>query len=84
MKQQTFVPEGCLALWDTQQKRIFLSDGISPALAGADGGGGRNPGGLLLSAVFAGAGAKVGRIGFSEQVVPPLKGFASGNCMRCA
>jgi len=48
MKQQTFVAEGCLTPWDTQQKRIFLPAGVSPTLAGADGGGGRNPGGLLL------------------------------------
>ncbi len=82
MKQQTFVAEGCLTPWDTQQKRIFLPDGVSPTLAGADGGGGRNPGGLLLTAAFsAGAGAKAGGIGFSEQVAPTLKGSASGNCM---
>lgn len=74
--------EGCLTPWDAQQKRIFLPDGVSPTLAGADGGGGRNPGGLLLTAAFsAGAGAKAGGIGFSEQVTPTLKGSASGNCM---
>ncbi len=82
MKQQTFVAEGCLTPWDTQAKRIFLPDGVSPTLAGADGGGGRNPGGLLLTAAFsAGAGAKAGGIGFSEQVAPTLKGSASGNMM---
>ena len=48
MKQQTFISEGCLTPWDTQQERIFLPGGVSPTLAGADGGGGRNPGGLLL------------------------------------
>ncbi len=74
--------EGCLTPWDTQQKRIFLPGGISPTLAGADGGGGRNPGGLLLTAAFsAGAGTKAGGIGFSEQVTPTLKGSVSGNCM---
>ncbi len=74
--------EGCLTPWDTQQKRIFLPDGVSPTLAGADGGGGRNPGGLLLTAAFsAGTGAKAGGIGFSEQVTPTLKGSASGNMM---
>lgn len=82
MKQQTFVAEGCLTPWDTQQKRIFLPDGISPTLAGADGGGGRNPGGLLFTAAFsAGAGAKAGGIGFSEQISPTLKGSAAGKMM---
>ena len=82
MKQQTFVADGCLTPWDTQQKRIFLPDGVSPTLAGADGGGGRNPGGLLLTAAFcAGAGAKAGGVGFSERVAPTLKGSASGNMM---
>jgi len=82
VKQQTLVAEGCLTPWDTQQKRIFLPDGVSPTLAGADGGGGRNPGGLLLTAAFsAGAGAKAGGIGFSQQVAPTLKGSASGNMM---
>lgn len=40
----------CLNPWDTQQSRVFTSDGVSPALTGADGGGGRNPAGLLFSA----------------------------------
>lgn len=48
MKQQTFIAEGALNPWDTQQKRIFHTNGVAPTLAGADGGGGRNPGGLLL------------------------------------
>ena len=65
MKQQTFVSvpvntqiaarhqssaENCLTPWDTQQGRVFTPDGISPTLTGADGGGGRNPAGLLFSA----------------------------------
>ncbi|MCL2853305.1 MAG: DNA (cytosine-5-)-methyltransferase [Defluviitaleaceae bacterium] len=37
----------CLNPWDTQQSRIFTEDGLSPTLAGADGGGGRNPAGLV-------------------------------------
>ncbi|MBR2894473.1 MAG: DNA cytosine methyltransferase, partial [Oscillospiraceae bacterium] len=49
MRQQTFVAEGCLNAWDTQQQRVFTPNGIAPTLAGADGGGGRNPAGLLLS-----------------------------------
>lgn len=48
MQMQTFLVEGSLTPWDTQQKRIFLPDGVAPTLAGADGGGGRDPGGLLL------------------------------------
>ncbi len=39
----------CLNPWDTQQARVFLPDGIAPTLAGADGGGGRNPGGLVFN-----------------------------------
>lgn len=82
MKQQTFIAEGCLTPWDTQQKRIILPDGVAPTLAGADGGGGRSPGGLLFSAAFsAGAGAKAGSISYSEKVAPTLKGSPSGNCM---
>jgi len=36
-----------LTPWDTQQSRIFTEEGLSPTLAGADGGGGRNPAGLV-------------------------------------
>ena len=49
MKQQTFVA-GCLNPWDTQQARVFTPEGTAPTLAGADGGGGRNPGGLVYAA----------------------------------
>ena len=41
---------GCLNSWDTQQSRVFTPDSIAPTLAGADGGGGRNPAGLLFTA----------------------------------
>lgn len=82
MKQQTFISEGCITPWDTQQKRIFLPDGVSPTLAGADGGGGRNPGGLLLTAAFsAGQGAKAGSIGYQEECAPTLKAAESGTNM---
>lgn len=82
MKQQTFIQDGCLTPWDTQQKRISLPDGVAPTLAGADGGGGRAPGGLLFAAAFAaGTGAKAGGIGYSETAAPTLKGSPSGNCM---
>ena len=51
MKQQTFVADtNCLNAWDTQQSRVFMPKGIAPTLAGADGGGGRNPAGLLFVA----------------------------------
>jgi DNA (cytosine-5)-methyltransferase 1 len=58
MKQQTFIAHpsketqtsNCLTPWDTQQKRIFTEKSVAPTLAGMDGNGGRNPGGLLLSA----------------------------------
>ncbi len=49
MKQQTFVAN-CLTPWDTQQDRVFTPRGKAPTLAGADGGGGRNPAGLLFAA----------------------------------
>ncbi|NLT15630.1 MAG: DNA (cytosine-5-)-methyltransferase [Clostridiales bacterium] len=50
MKQQTFIAENCLNPWDTQQSRVFTEDGTSPTLVGADGGGGRNPAGLVFCA----------------------------------
>ena len=43
---------GCLNPWDTQQARIATPDGVSPAVCGADGGGGRNPAGLVMTAAF--------------------------------
>lgn len=39
----------CLNPWDTQQSRVFTGDGNAPTLAGADGGGGRNPAGLVCA-----------------------------------
>ena len=80
-KQQTFVAN-CLNPWDTQQARVFLPDGIAPTLAGADGGGGRNPGGVVMTAGFcAGAGPSAGGIGYQEEVAPTLKAAPSGNMM---
>ncbi len=72
--------EGCLNPWDTQQKRIFTPNDVSPTLSGVEGGG-WNPAGLLFAAFSAGAGAKAGSIGYSEEIAPTLKGSASGNCM---
>ena len=40
----------CMNSWDTQQSRVFAPEGVAPTLAGADGGGGRNPAGLLFAA----------------------------------
>ena len=78
MKQQTF----CLTPWDTQQTRVFVPEGKAPTLAGADGGGGRNPAGLLFTAGFcAGAGPSAGGIGYSEEISPTLKAAESGTNM---
>jgi hypothetical protein len=52
VKQQTYVITNearCLTPWDTQQARVFTPDGTAPTLAGANGSGGRNPGGLVLA-----------------------------------
>lgn len=76
------IMEGCLTPWDTQQKRIFLPDSIAPTLAGADGGGGRDPAGLLLTAGFcAGAAPTAGSIGYQQECAPTLKASESGTNM---
>ena len=82
MKQQTFISQGCLNPWDTQQARVFTPDSTAPTLAGADGGGGRNPGGLLFSAGFcAGAAPTAGGIGYQNEIAPTLKAAESGTNM---
>jgi DNA (cytosine-5)-methyltransferase 1 len=82
MKQQTFIAEGCLTPWDTQQERIFSPESKAPTLAGADGGGGRNPAGLVFAAGFsAGQGAAAGGIGYQEEIAPTLKAAESGTNM---
>lgn len=81
IKQQTLVAGGCLNPWDTQQKRVITPEGTMPTLAGADGKGGRNPGGLLFAAFSAGAGKKAGGVGYSEEVAPTLKAGPGGNSM---
>ena len=82
MKQQTFIAENCLTPWDTQQERIFLPDGVAPTMSGADGGGGRNPAGLLYTAGFcAGASHTAGGIGYTEDGAPTLKASESGTNM---
>lgn len=35
--------------WDSESKRVFTARGIAPTLAGSDGGGGRNPAGVILT-----------------------------------
>ena len=82
MKQQTFVADGCLTPWDTQRTRIFTPGSTSPTLAGADGGGGRNLGGLLFAAGFcAGAAPTAGSIGYQKEIAPTLKATESGTNM---
>lgn len=81
-KQQTFVAERCLTPWDTQQERIFTPESKAPTLAGADGGGRRNPAGLVFAAGFsAGQGAAAGGIGYQEEIAPTLKAAESGTNM---
>ena len=55
MKQQAFIAQDCLNPWDTQQARVFTPGGKAPTLASVDGGGGRNPAGLLFVAETAGS-----------------------------
>lgn len=85
----------CLNGWDTQQSRVFTPEGVAPTLAGADGGGGRNPAGLLFAAAFCGnAGAEARGIGYQDECSPTLKtGTApsvlclndqGGNVMSCS
>lgn len=81
MKQQTFIAN-CLNPWDTQRSRVFMPEGVAPTLAGSDGGGGRNPGGLVYAAGFsANAGSKAGSTGYQEELSPTLKGSQSGGMM---
>ena len=82
MKQQTFIAQDCLTLWDTQQARVFTPESKAPTLTGADGGGGRNPAGLLFAAGFcAGAAPTAGGIGYQEECSPTLKAAESGTNM---
>lgn len=81
MKQQTFVAS-CLNPWDTQRTRIFMPEGTAPTLTGSDGGGGRDPGGLVYAAGFsANAGSKAGSTGYQDEIAPTLKGTAGGGMM---
>lgn len=64
----------CMNGWDTQQSRVFTPEGVAPTLAGADGGGGRNPAGLLFTAGFCGsASAEARGIGYQTECSPTIK-----------
>ena len=64
----------CMNGWDTQQIRVFTPEGVAPTLAGADGGGGRNPAGLLLTAGFCGSASADARgIGYQAECSPTIK-----------
>ena len=83
MKQQTFVA-ACLNPWDTQRTRVFMPEGTAPTLAGSDGGGGRNPGGLVYAAGFsANAGSKAGSTGYQEEMSPTLKAGNNDTSVLC-
>ena len=83
MKQQTFIAN-CLNPWDTQQSRVFTPEGTAPTLASADGGGGRNPGGLVYTAGFsAGAGSSARSLGYQEEVSPTLKAGSNDTSVLC-
>ncbi|MCB7362620.1 DNA cytosine methyltransferase, partial [Flavonifractor plautii] len=72
----------CLTPWDTQRARIFTPDSVAPTVAGADGGGGRNPAGLLFAAGFlAGQGSAARGIGYQPECSPTLKAAESGSNM---
>ncbi|MCL2078753.1 MAG: DNA cytosine methyltransferase [Oscillospiraceae bacterium] len=80
----------CLTPWDTQQSRVFTEDGLSPTLAGADGGGGRNPGGLVFQEADAKTAAFMGDssassfgIEYMEEASPTLKPRLSGTPCLC-
>ena len=79
----------CLNPWDAQQSRVFTENSQSPALAGADGGSGRNPAGLVIreeakaAAFLGGAGAKARSIGYGEEISPTLKGEPCGFSSPC-
>lgn len=80
-KQQAFIAN-CLNPWETQQSRVFMPEGTAPMLTGSDGGGGRNPGGLVYAAGFsANAGSKAGNTSYQEELSPTLKGSQSGGMM---
>jgi DNA (cytosine-5)-methyltransferase 1 len=73
----------CLTPWDTQQSRVFAGGGLSPTLAGADGGGGRNPGGLVCAAFMGDSSPSSFGIEYMEEGSPTLKPRLSGTPCLC-
>lgn len=75
--------------WDNQEKRVFSTQGVTPTLAGSDGGVGRTVCGYIYDArengightaagFKAGNGAKANGIGYQEEVAPTLSAVNSG------
>jgi len=73
----------CLTPWDTQQSRIFTGGGQAPTLAGADGGGGRNPGGLVFAAFIGDSSASSYGVEYMEEGSPTIKPGLSGTPCLC-
>jgi len=59
--------------WDAQSKRVFDENGVFPTLDGADGGGSRNPGGLVMTAGFNGHKSITGNICYKEERSPCIE-----------
>ena len=68
----------CLTPWDAQGKRIFPENGKSPCLAGSDGGGGRNPAGLVFAARFKAGQSRAGGLGYEIEKAATLAATHSG------
>ncbi|MCL2563112.1 MAG: DNA cytosine methyltransferase [Oscillospiraceae bacterium] len=72
-----------LSGWDVQDKRIFSGRGVSPTLSGCDGGGGRNPAGIVYAG-FNGHKSITGSIQYAEGVSPTLEANMPSNiCEIC-
>ena len=77
MKQQTFVA-GVVTKGNGD---CFISEQTHTALSTGGGQAGQGYPCVLTAGFSAGAGASAGSIGYGEELVPTLKGSASGNCM---
>lgn len=69
----------CLTPWESQRCRIHQTEGVSPTLDGSDGGGGRNPGGLFLTAEFNGHKSITGSICYNDEKTPCLESKMPSN-----
>lgn len=67
-----------LTPWESQRRRIFGDGGICPTMDGSDGGGGRNPGGLV-AAGFNGYKSPRADIQYQEETAAPLERNMPGN-----